>query len=362
MVSERPLTLISLYSGAGGMDIGFVRAGFLPIWANDIDSTAAQTYRNAIGSHIRVGDIREQDLPGEGSADVVVGGPPCQGFSVAGHMNPDDPRSRHVWDFLGAVGRIKPRGFVMENVLALAENTRWQALCQDLIRSAEALGYATRLLILNAADYGVPQGRRRMFLLGVRGEATIGRPAPTSHNSQPTVRHALADLPAFGQPGNNTFCTARVTPAKAPVLRRSPYAGMLFNGQGRPLCLDMPALTLPASMGGNRTPIIDQLELDAGGPGWVGKYHARLWAGGKPVTRVPKRLRRLTVEEAAALQTFPREMQFAGTVTAQFRQIGNAVPPRLAFHVAVTLRRAIERQSGLAVDDAPQQMRLSVIV
>lgn len=331
------------------MDIGFYQAGFDPIWANDIDAAAVETYNQLFPDHVaHAGDIRRQDLPGHGAADLVIGGPPCQGFSVAGRMDPDDPRSKHVWDFLGMVSRIKPRAFVMENVKNLAVNRRWQALRDSLLVHAEALGYRTHLVLLNASHFGVPQARERMFLIGLQDHRFVA-PLPTTTSKPVTVLEALRELPRYGRPGNHSICTARVTPAKQPVLRRSPYAGMLFNGQGRPLALDRPALTLPASMGGNRTPIIDQELLDGTtDTSWVVNYHAHLWRGGEPVDRVPQRLRRITVEEAAALQTFPKGMRFAGTQSAQYRQIGNAVPPLLAFHVARAVREALRPVSKTA--------------
>lgn len=335
-------TFVSLYSGAGGMDIGFFQAGFDPVWANDIDPVAVNTYNQLFPNHVaHSGDIRKQSLPGTGAADIVIGGPPCQGFSVAGRMDPDDPRSKHVWDFLGVVDRIGPVAFVMENVKALAVNRRWQGLRDALVREAEHLGYKTQIILLNAADYSVPQARERMFMVGMR-EGFFVPPAPATPGRPLTTARALRSLPPFGRPGNDGVCTAKVTPAKNPVLRRSPFAGMLFNGQGRPLDLDRPALTLPASMGGNRTPIVDQEHLDGiTEESWVVKYHAHLWNGGKPTKRIPPHLRRITVQEAAALQTFPREMGFCGTQSAQYRQIGNAVPPELAYHVARAVRQAL---------------------
>lgn len=131
---HRP-TFVSLYTGAGGLDIGFLAAGFTPIFSNDINADAMRTYskmldilqkqdsslKDGCRHAIEVGDIRAvKNLPERGSADVVIGGPPCQGFSVAGKMDPNDPRSRHVFDFLAMVKRIQPRAFVMENVKALA--------------------------------------------------------------------------------------------------------------------------------------------------------------------------------------------------------------------------------------------------
>lgn len=343
-ITDRPDpvgTFISTFTGAGGLDIGLAWAGFEPIWANDIDPAAVETYNQVFEGHVAVmGDLRLQRIPEEGSADLVVGGPPCQGFSVAGKMDPNDPRSRHVWDFLGVVARVRPRVFIMENVKALAVNRRWAALRDSLRLKAESLGYTTQLLVLNASHFGVPQARERMFLIG-RLEGKEILPVPVTAGSPPTVRHALAKLPPYGEPGNNTKCRAAITIAKKPVLRRSPYAGMLFNGQGRPLNLDRPAPTLPASMGGNRTPIIDQRELETGRPGWILTYHRHLWEGGEPWDEVPPFLRRITVEEAAALQSFPQGIPWGGGKNAAYRQIGNAVPPLLAMHVGLAVRDAL---------------------
>lgn len=198
-----------------------------------------------------------------------------------------------------------------------------------------------RIFVLNAADYGVPQARERMFMVGIREAAPI-QPAQTTACDPPTVRSALARLPRFGEPGNDGICAARVIPARAPVMRPTAYKGsLLFNGSGRPLYLDGPAKTLPASMGGNATPIIDQEELAEGATPWVVEYHAHLLAGGKPRANAPQRMRRITTQEGAALQTFPAGMTFHGPRMAQYRQIGNAVPPMLAHAVASSVRAVL---------------------
>lgn len=355
---------VSLYSGAGGLDIGFSLDGFRPVFANDIDPDAVDTYNrlfkrlsDELGhldpTHRAVpGDIRDIDpLPEPGSADVVIGGPPCQGFSVAGRMDPNDPRSRHVWDFMGVVKRVRPRAFVMENVKALAVNRRWAGLLDELRRAAVEIGFTTELYVLNASHFGVPQGRERMFLVGLEQGLMHYAPLPTTDTAPPSLTEVLSLLPSWGEPGNDTVCTAKVTPAKRPVLRRSPFAGMLFNGQGRPMNLDAPAPTLPATMGGNRTPIIDQLQLDGSDSCWVISYHEHLMAGGAPYTSVPKRLRRLTIEEAAAIQTFPPEMDWAGPQSAKYRQIGNAVPPLLAMSVAKAVRKSLGHRAWTATPE-----------
>lgn len=344
---------VSLYTGAGGLDLGFIAAGFTPVFANDINADAMKTYAAAmdmIAEHtgkpfehaIVTRDIRQvEKLPAKGCAELVIGGPPCQGFSVAGKMDPNDPRSRHVFDFLAMVERVEPQAFVMENVKALARNRRWAGTIADIRGQAEKIGYRTYLEVLNSADYGVAQTRERMFLVGFRENSIeFEYPEPTVHEHV-DVAQALRSLTAVGQPGNDETCKAKVAAAKEPILRLSPFAGMLFNGQGRPMDMNRPAPTLPASMGGNRTPIVDQETLETGAKQWVETYHDSLMDGGEVATTIPGRLRRITVQEAAAIQSFPKDMPWHGSQSSRYRQIGNAVPPRMAFAVASSVAAAL---------------------
>jgi DNA (cytosine-5)-methyltransferase 1 len=345
-VREPAYSAISLYCGAGGLDLGFSRAEIAIDWAIDHDPLAIETYNANLDPCGHCGDILSIDPPIGLNPDLVIGGPPCQGFSVIGRMNPSDPRSRHVDHFFEVVETLQPRGFVLENVKALATSGRWEGVRRRLLRRASSLGYQRRLFILNAQEYGVPQSRERMFLVGLR-DGIPERPPPTSPEFPPTVREALAQLPDYGSRGNDQTCAAKVVPARNPILRPTAFRGsLLFNGSGRPLELDAPAKTLPASMGGNATPILDQDELDNGSDPWVVAYHRRLQRGGRPVRRAPDRLRRITVDEAAVLQTFPAEWSFAGSRVAQYRQIGNAVPPMLAQAVGESIRRALADADG----------------
>ncbi len=350
---------LSLYTGAGGLDTGFYRAGITPIWANDIDPYAIETYNRFFKtSHGNVGDIRDQILP-EDDVDVVIGGPPCQGFSVAGKMDPNDPRSKHVWDFLGVVKKKQPEIFVMENVKSLAVNRRWKNLLNSLIEESEKIGYRTNLWLLNASHYGVPQARERMFLVGSKDGKLIQPPLPVSEKNPPSAKEFLKKLPQYGTDGNNTTCVAKITLAKNPILRKSPFAGMLFNGQGRPLNIEVPSVTLHASMGGNRTPIIDQKELDEGADPWVVNYHQSLISKNKRTDKVPPYLRRMTVEESSILQTFSIGMEFSGTTTTKFRQIGNAVPPELGYHVARKIySELLEQYSNIELDNNKELLQV----
>jgi len=147
-----------------------------------------------------------------------------------------------------------------------------------------------------------------------------------------------------GSGNNKEICKAKITITEKPILRKSPFAGMLFNGLGRPIQIDGYANTLPASMGGNKTPIIDEEELYNNKEGWVQNYHSRLLKGEKPMKYqiAPKRLRRITVKEAALLQTFPADFEFFGSQSSRYSQIGNAVPCNLASRVAEMMKGVLE--------------------
>ena len=347
---------ISLFSGAGGMDVGFRNAGFEIIWANDIDRDACETYRLNHGQHIHLGDLdglmpQLEEIGRTEQITCLFGGPPCQGFSVAGKMDAHDPRSKLVWSYMEAVRLIQPAVFVMENVKALASLEKFRDVREGLFKEAINMGYDVELVVLNSKDFGVPQGRERMFFVGFKGRANHFRTAIEDEKRKPPkLRDVLLAVGKAGSETNNRICKAKVTVAASPVLRRSPYAGMLFNGQGRPLNLEGYAATLPASMGGNRTPIIDDAALYENQTPWVEEYHATLMKGGNPIgwQTVPDRLRRLTVDEAIAIQTFPRDYNFSGPQSSVFKQIGNAVPCGLAGAVACAIRKLLTEDPSVA--------------
>ena len=341
-IKNKP-TVISLFSGAGGLDLGFKTEDFEILWANDFDKDACSTYRANLGNHIVEGDINKcinqlHDFANQ--ADVLIGGPPCQGFSVAGKMNPDDPRSKNIWAFLKAVEIIKPKVFVMENVKALAELDKWKDIRASLLEGMRNLGYAVNYTVVNASDYNVPQNRERVLFIGFRDES-IAIPNLSKMMEQymiqsPVVKAALKKLDKAGTGNNTHVCKAKITLTNKPILRKSPYAGMLFNGMGRPVRLNGYCATLPASMGGNKTPIIDENELYNDAASWVESYHKGIVSGTitPEYQEAPSFLRRMTVEEAALIQTFPIGYRFIGSQSSVYKQIGNAVPCNLARQVA----------------------------
>ncbi len=350
--APRDMRAVSLFSGAGGMDVGFESAGFRIVFANEFDHDAAEAWRSNRPGNAEVmleGDICDNldALTAHVGSDVVFGGPPCQGFSVAGKMNPDDSRSQLVWRFMDAVEIVRPKVFVMENVAALGLLTKWSKVREGILSRGDDLGYEVSLKVHHTPDYGVPENRDRMICVGVCREAgpvDLFYEGLSRHRRTPsTAREAILSAGRYGSDENPPTCSASVSLALRPVMRKSPYAGMLVNGAGRPIDLDGIAPTLPASMGGNKTPIVDEVALnDPGAVNWFVRYHAGLLDGSvsPEVTEVPSTLRRLTLRECAAIQTFPPGYRFCGSKTKQYRQIGNAVPCRFAEAVACSVRDA----------------------
>lgn len=348
------ITAISLFTGAGGMDIGFENVGVEILCANELNKDACQTYAaNHPGVKLICGDLTEHidELKEYSGVDIVFGGPPCQGFSVAGKMDPNDERSELIWRFLDVVEVVHPKVFVMENVKALAALEKWAPVRQQYLERVSDMGYSCGFWVLNAADYGVPQKRERVFFVGASNTLDIEKfeeALQAKKCEAKSLRELLASLPQIGTDGNPHTCTAKITLAASPVLRKSPYAGMIFNGMGRPLNLDGVSSTLPASMGGNKTPIVDEeLLRNANAEDWVKEYHGKLWRGEitPEFTTAPQRLRRLSIVESAAIQTFPMDYKFCGSKSAIYTQIGNAVPCKLAQAVAsVVLDKVLPNQ------------------
>ena len=351
------LSAVSLFSGAGGMDVGFMSAGILPVFANELDEAASMTYAANHGDYIQAGSILDhfESLHRFRGVDVVFGGPPCQGFSVAGKMDPHDVRSGLIRTFFDAIDVIKPHGFVCENVKALAVLSRWDSVRNELITRSRK-NHFSALVVLNSSNYGVPQNRERMFLVGVLKGGSIRsnehlhqvllRELNEHKKMAPTVADLIKELGPAGSIGNPRICNAKITYASNPVLRKSPYAGMMFNGAGRPLNPLGHSCTLPASMGGNKTPIVDEEYIFNGGINYIEQYHQYLMDGGSPKKgEAPNRLRRLTVDECLAIQTFPKDYILVGSQSAAFKQIGNAVPCLMAEAVAACMKKILEMNS-----------------
>jgi DNA (cytosine-5)-methyltransferase 1 len=317
---KKTLSCIDLFAGAGGLTKGFEWAGWQSHVALDYDAAACETYRrNFPNTTVLNKDIRGIDWTCfRRKIDLVMGGPPCQPFSVAGDQRAQLDQRDMLPEYVRAVKQIEPKAFVLENVAGLVSRrhiTYFEFRLNDLRDDYEVV-YA----VLNAAEFGVPQDRLRVIAIGLRR----GKPSLPQRTHGPkcgekfvSAGEALNGVPA-DEPNR-----AIVTYAKNPVLRPSPFAGMLVNGGGRPINLAEPSQTIPASAGGNRTHIIDP-------HGTLLAYHAYLCDGGTPRNGEVAGVRRLTVRESARLQSFPDDFEFIGERSARYRQVGNAVPPLLA--------------------------------
>ena len=327
-------TAIDLFAGAGGLSLGLKAAGWEVAAAIEFDEQAVETHRrNFSGVEHLACDVRAIDFKRFAGIDLIAGGPPCQPFSVSGkRLGATDLRDM-VPEFVRAVREARPRAFLMENVAGLAAE-RFNGYLLGQVSTLHALGYAVFSKVLTAADFGVAQNRRRLFLIGIRADQRGGA------FTYPAATHGLPDLPhvtvqqALQNVPVDVPNRAKVVFCKNPVLRRSPFAGMMFNGKGRPLNSQGLGHTVPASAGGNRTHILDP-------DGLIKQYHAHLLAGRAPRTGELTGVRRLTVRESARLQSFPDDFAFSGRQSSRYSQVGNAVPPLLAEAVAQSVRLSL---------------------
>lgn len=309
------MRIVSLFSGAGGLDLGLVQADHDIIWANDIFEDAASTYRLNIGSHINTRDIcrvRSVEIP---NCDVVVGGFPCQGFSVANWgRNASDPRNRLYRQFVRVVRDKKPAFFVGENVKGLASIAGGEIL-RRIISDFSACGYRVSAQVVNAADYGVPQLRMRVLIVGVRDDVPDVLefpPRPTHADPLIALKRGLRPWLSVGEALGHL-----PEPEDAPHIPNhvcSKYK-LRFNGHlgHRFIQPERPAPTVTAR-GDDR--------------------------GGVVVLHHPGNHRRMTARELATVQSFPEEFVFVGTKTSAYRQIANAVPPLLGKAVGRMLKDA----------------------
>lgn len=343
---------VSLFSGAGGMDVGFKSAGIQVVLANELDKRAAETFSaNHPETELIVGDINDNfsRLKELNDIDIVFGGPPCQGFSVIGKMDPNDERSQLIWSFLEAVEIIQPKAFIMENVKALATLNKWKDVREAYINKAIELGYGCIPFIINAAEYGTPQKRERVFFVGIKNDFSFNDEMTENITSQkrlaPTIRELLKDLGPAGSEKNPNTCNAKITYAVKPVMRKIPYDCLMFNGIGRPVDPDGYSRTITASMGGNMTLIFDEEYLhNPDADNWIQEYYDKLVSG--EVTpefkEAPSRLRRMTINEARRIQTFPDGYIFCGAKTSIYKQIGNAVPCEMAKTIATAVVKYLD--------------------
>lgn len=301
------MKVASLFSGAGGLDLGFIKAGHKVIWANDNYEDAVQTYKLNIGNHIICKDIREIDSNEIPNHDILIGGFPCQGFSLANTGRSEkDERNKLYLEFLRVLKDKKPKFFVAENVkgiLSLGKGEVFKMIISDFSEE----GYNVEYKVLNSANYGIPQKRERVIIIGTRQDINFNVSHPKSthtndidlfNNLNPwlTLKEAFKDIPNPDSEHNLLNHTYSKFKLK--------FNGYIGNRYVNP---DKPAPTITAR-GDSK--------------------------GGVVVLHHPNNKRRMSVRETAVVQSFPLDFEFYGSNSSAYRQIGNAVPPKLSLAIA----------------------------
>lgn len=320
-VEATGLKVVSIFSGAGGMDLGFLQEGFEIAFANDIDPAACETYETNLGAECKKGDIRKiREFP---KADVLVACNPCQGFSIIGKRVEDDERNLLYRQIFRCAKIVQPKYVVMENVRGLASLYKGKFL-DRILKGFRRIGYDPYWKILDAKDYGAPQHRERIIIVAVRKDIVESGikyefPKPT-HGTEPglkpyvTLRNAFAGLRKPMKDG--CYTTKSWSFFFMSRNRRPPWNGVCYTIQTNTSDIPLHPSCPPMKKAGK-----DKFVFTASA----------------------KKYRRLSVRECARVQTFPDEFAFLGSLGTKYRLIGNAVPPLLARIIAQSIKQ-LERQ------------------
>lgn len=329
------LKLISLFSGCGGLDLGFEKAGFKIILANEFDKKIWETYKiNHPNTELIEGDIRklnEDIFPND--VDGIIGGPPCQSWSEAGALKGiDDERGKLFFEYIRILKHIKPKFFLAENVSGMLANRHSEAV-KNIINQFKECGYDVSLTMINAKDYGVAQERKRVFYLGFRKDLNVDFVFPEGSTKEKdkkiTLRDIIFDLqdsaiPAKEKNKHNEQC---INNNEYFIGAYSP----IFMSRNRVKSWDEQAFTVQAS--GRQC----QLHPQAPKMEKVEKNKCRFVQEQKGLYR------RMTVREVARIQGFPDTFKFVyDDVDMAYKMIGNAVPVNLAYEVAVAIKEKLE--------------------
>lgn len=335
------MNVISLFSGCGGLDLGFEKAGFnIPI-ANEFDKTIWETFKiNHPKTKLIEGDIRnvtKKDIEEffDGEIDGIIGGPPCQSWSEAGSLKGiNDPRGKLFFDYIRLLKEFKPTFFLAENVSGMLANRNSDAV-KNIINMFEEAGYNVSLTMINAKDYGVAQERKRVFYIGFREDLDIDFVFPDGSTKEDdkkiTLRDTIWDLQDSAVPANeknkhnpdainnNEYFTGAYSP--------------IFMSRNRVKEWDEQAYTVQAS--GRQC----QLHPQAPKMVKVGKNDCRFEEGKEELYR------RMTIREIARIQGFPDDFKFVYENTNDaYKMIGNAVPVNLAYEIAIAIKEALGEQ------------------
>ncbi|MBP0982747.1 MAG: DNA cytosine methyltransferase [Oscillospiraceae bacterium] len=348
---------IDLFAGCGGLSKGFMDAGFEVIVGVDNDQAALNTFKlNHNGAAALNADLSKQEtfdeikrIAADRSIDVIIAGPPCQGFSLTGPRNFDDKRNKLYLAVFEMVKQYNPKAFIIENVPGMA--TLYNGAIKDeILKRFRKLGYNVEPRILCAADYGVPQIRKRLIFMGIRKD--IGKPvfpdAILSPDNYVTCRQAINDLPSLVDTLGEEECDYTSEPNSEYQRKMRKNSTKLHNHTATNHTQMVKDTIALVPEGGNYKDLPEGVgESRKFNEAWT-RYH-----GDKPsrtidtghrnhfhyeYNRVP------TVRENARLQSFPDDFVFTGTRTQQYRQVGNAVPPLLGYYLGTKILEILSKK------------------
>ena len=358
----RKLIAIDLFAGAGGLSLGFEMAGYNVAAKIEMDKWACETLRENFKKSVIIESDIEKVSPKHllakfGEIDVIIGGPPCQGFSIVGRsklkslgQHLDDKRNTMYKQFLRFLYEIKPKAFVMENVPGILTHDKGNTL-NRILRHFKGLGYNVSPHLLKASDFGVPQTRKRVFFVGFRKDLSLSDLKPFSF--QVTAGDALLDLPSLRAGEGSEYASYSSQPkTDYQRLMRKNSLGV-YNHHARAYSpMDIKIFSL-MTQGMKYYQIPNHLKryrddsfrdkykrLISAQPSWTVVAH--LQKDGYMFIH-PTQDRTITVREAARLQSFPDRFIFYGPMTRQFRQVGNAVPPFLARAIGIAVRKTLQK-------------------
>lgn len=381
-------TAISLFCGAGGCSLGFKQAGYSILYANDKDVAAVKTYQEnfpeAICSHEDIDNLNFHEILDNvglqsGELDILIGGPPCQGFSTAGTRFWDDPRNHLLTSYVKALKTINPKWFIMENVEGLLTSNKGKYVF-EAANAFIGLGYDIRIEKIYSQEYGVPQRRKRVLIVGNRIGHEFKMPEPTLNvsgqifrNSDVTIKHAISSLP----PATNNKTEVLKPIDNSPVdnfdflLRENSfeitdhYFPVVEGIQLKRISALKPGQTmkdLPVELqhesfkkrANRRVADGTPSEKRGGAPSGLKKLHLNepcLTITGAATRELihPVENRPLTLRECARIQTFPDSFNFCGNASQKVQQVGNAIPPLLARIFAEHIKDSYGFDNGAGV-------------
>lgn len=327
------MKVVSFFAGAGGLDLGFEKAGFNVIWANEYDKDIWETYeknhKNTILDRRSIVNINEEEVP---ECDGIIGGPPCQSWSEAGSLRGiNDKRGQLFYDFIRILKAKKPKFFLAENVSGMLLERHSVAL-ENIKQMFKDAGYNLSFKLLNAANFDVPQDRKRVFFVGIREDLNFKFKFPEGLKEKVTLKEKIGDLKdsvVSAKEGNKTNKENCIVPNHEYMT--GGFSSM-FMSRNRVRSWDEQSFTIQA--GGRHAPLHPQAPKMK-----FIEQNIRVFVPGKE-----NLYRRLSVRECARIQTFPNDFIFHyDHISAGYKMIGNAVPVNLAYELAKVIKKDLDK-------------------